>query len=403
MYHHHPLLESYKPTPGSQASKSHQKWVQISVCIIFRQPREREMDGRARALLPFVGMIVVVQAQASNMVVMKMAMSDGINKYTMVFYSNALSSLVLLPCPFIISRRSGSCLPLTFAVLRKIFLLALVGFAAQICGYVGIDYSSPVLGTALMNLIPAFIFILAIISRMEKVNWKSSRGQAKLVGTIASILGAFVVTLYKGPPILPSPSPPPSVQPRHLLFLLSQQSNWILGGFLLVAESFLLSLWYIGQAFVLKDYPVVLNLMFYSIFFTTILSGLFSFAIVREPQSWILKVDAGLIAILYSALVAGVFMITLCTWCLKETGPVYVSMFKPLGIVFAVILGFIFLGEMLHLGSLIGAIVIVMGFYVVVWGKSKEEETTIKGSGDGRSLASSSHKIPLLQSRASSV
>ncbi|XP_030468863.2 WAT1-related protein At5g40240-like [Syzygium oleosum] len=358
------------------------------------------MEGRARGSLPFVGMIMVVLAQASNMVVLKMAMSDGINKCTMVFYCNALSSLVLLPCPFIISRRSGSSPPLTFSVLRKIFLLALVGFAAQMGGYVGIDYSSPVLCMAMMNLVPAFTFILAIISRMEKVNWKSSSSQAKLVGTIASILGAFLVTLYKGPPILRSPSPPSSVQSRQLLFLLSRQSNWILGGFLLAFEAFLTSVWYIVQAIILKDYPVVLNIMFYSMFFFTILSGLLSFVTVREPHSWILKVDVGLIAILYSALVAGVFRLTLCTWCLKKIGPVYVSMFKPLGIVFAIGLGFIFLGEMLYLGSLIGAIVIVMGFYGVVWGKSKEEEKTIEGSGVGGSLATSSHEIPLLQDKA---
>ncbi|XP_030468864.2 WAT1-related protein At4g15540-like [Syzygium oleosum] len=360
------------------------------------------MEGRARGSLPFVGMIMVVLSQASNMVVLKMAMSDGINKCTMVFYCNALSSLVLLPCPFIISRRSGSCPPLTFSVLCKIFLLALLGFAAQMCGYVGIDYSSPVLGTAMMNLIPAFTFILAIILRTEKVNWKSSSSQAKLVGTITSILGAFVVTLYKGPPILLSPLPP-SVQPRRLLFILSRQSNWILGGFLLVAQAFLLSSSYILQAFILKDYPVVLNIMFYVMFFLTILSGLLSFITVREPQSWFLKVDVGLIAILYSAVVATACGSTLGVWCVKRTGPVYVSMFKPLGIVFAVGLGFIFLGEMLHLGSLIGAIVIVMGFYAAMWGKSKEEDKTMEGSGVDGSLASSSHKIPLLQNQTSSV
>ncbi|XP_056165686.1 WAT1-related protein At5g40240-like isoform X2 [Syzygium oleosum] len=359
------------------------------------------MDGRAWGSLPFVGMIMVVLAQAGNMVVMKMAMSDGINKYTMAFYCNALSSLALLPCPFIISRRS--CPPLTFSVFRKIFLLALVGFASQMSGFVGIDYSSPVLGTALMNLIPAFTFILAIFSRMEKVNWKSSSSQAKLVGTIASILGAFLVTLYKGPPLHRSPLPPASVQPHRLLFVLSRQSNWILGGFLLAAEAFLMSSAIIVQAFILKNYPVVMNIMFYVMFFQTIFSGLLSFVIVREPQSWILKVDVGLIAILYSALVAGVFRLTLGIWCLKRTGPVFVSMFQPLGTVFAVVLGFIFLGEKLHIGSLIGATVIVMGFYAVVWGKSKEEEKAIEGSGVGESLASSSDKIPLLQDKASSV
>ncbi|KAF8039466.1 hypothetical protein BT93_B1868 [Corymbia citriodora subsp. variegata] len=266
------------------------------------------------------------------------------------------------------------------------------------CDYVGMEQSSPVLGMAMMNLIPAFTFILAIILRMEKVNWKSASSQAELVGSIASILGAFIVTFYKGPSIFPQPSPPLSVPPRH--------HNWIFGGFLLVAEAFLTSLSYIGQAFILKDYPVVLNLMFYSMFFSTILSGLLSFVIVREePRLWIPKVNIGLTAILYSALVDGVFKATLCMWCLKKTGPVYVSMFKPLGIVFAVGLGFKILREKLHLGSLIGAVVIVMGFCGVVWGKAKEEEEkTIEGSSRvGESLASSGDKIPLLQSRGSSV
>ncbi|XP_010043810.2 WAT1-related protein At4g15540 isoform X1 [Eucalyptus grandis] len=363
-----------------------------------------EMEGRAGGSLPFVGMIMVVLVQASSMVVAKMAMSDGLNKYTLAFYCNALSSLVLLPCPFIISRRSGSCPPLTFSVLRKIFLLSLVGSVGQICGYAGIDYSSPVLGTAMMNLIPAFTFILAVISRMEKLNWKGSSSQAKLVGTVASILGALVITLYKGPTILRLPSLPSFVHSRHLVSLLSRQLNWVLGGFLLAAEAFFLSLWFIMQAFILKDYPVVLNIMFYLMFFATIFSGLLSFIMVREPQSWTLKLDVGLIAILYSSLVAGVFRVTLCTWCLKKTGPVFVSMFKPLGIVFAVGLGFIFLGEKLHLGSLIGAAVIAMGFYAVMWGKSREEEKIIEDSGgaDG-SLASSSQKIPLLQSKSLSA
>jgi len=79
------------------------------------------------------------------------------------------------------------------------------------------------------------------------VNWKSSSSQAKVVGTIASILGALVIILYKGPTILCSHSPASFVHPHQLVFLLSQQLNWVLGGFLLAAEAFLLSLWFIIQ------------------------------------------------------------------------------------------------------------------------------------------------------------
>ncbi|XP_039165061.1 uncharacterized protein LOC120291531 isoform X2 [Eucalyptus grandis] len=57
-----------------------------------------EMEGRAGASLPFVGMIMVVLVQASSMVVAKMAMSDGLNKYTLAFYCQGRALLSLSPC-----------------------------------------------------------------------------------------------------------------------------------------------------------------------------------------------------------------------------------------------------------------------------------------------------------------
>jgi hypothetical protein len=74
---------------------------------------------------------------------------------------------------------------------------------------------------------------------MEKLEWSSSSSQAKLLGTIVSITGASVVTFYKGPPIMMTPS---SSQ-----LLLSPQSSWILGGILLTADAFSYSAWYIVQ------------------------------------------------------------------------------------------------------------------------------------------------------------
>ncbi|KAK1555678.1 hypothetical protein Q3G72_029839 [Acer saccharum] len=50
-------------------------------------------------------------------------------------------------------------------------------------------------------------------------------------------------------------------------------------------------------------------------------------------------------------------------------------MFNPLAIVFSVFMGFLFLGETLWLGSLIGVVIIVVGFYSVMLGKMKEEKT----------------------------
>lgn len=45
-------------------------------------------------------------------------------------------------------------------------ILGFCRFMAQFLGYAGINYSSPTLSTAMLNLIPAFTFVLAVIFRL---------------------------------------------------------------------------------------------------------------------------------------------------------------------------------------------------------------------------------------------
>lgn len=78
---------------------------------------------------------------------------------------------------------------------------------------------------------------------MEKLKWRSISSQSKVLGTVISITGAFVVTLYKGPTILSTQSL--VVLPHQLLS--SPQLNWVLGGLLLAAEALINSAWYIIQ------------------------------------------------------------------------------------------------------------------------------------------------------------
>ncbi|KAK8522480.1 hypothetical protein V6N13_115447 [Hibiscus sabdariffa] len=327
-------------------------------------------------LLVFVGMIVVILVQVSSMEITKAAMSSGVNKYVLIVYSNALSSLVLLPCSFLFH---GSVqLPWTSSNLyRLIFSLSLLGCIGQLCGYAGMDYSSPAMATAMLNLIPAFTFILAIICRMENLEWRRTSSQAKVFGTVVSVTGAFIITFYKGPTIL---------RLSHQL-LSSPQLQWVLGGLFLATEAFMTSAWYIIQAMVLKKFPAVLTVMFYLCFSNAVLSTMYSLILVRDPSAWKLRPGIGLVAVLYSAIVATTFRISLFSWCLWKAGPLYVSMFKPLAIVVATAIGVVFMGEDLSMGRVIGAIIIVSGFYGVMWGKAKEE--SLRSSSD--------HEVPLLQ------
>lgn len=333
--------------------------------------------------LPFLGMVIVVFTQVTNMIVSKMAMSNGLSSFVLVLYSNAISAVILLPLSLLFHRSPRP--PLTFSILCRFFLLALIGCFAQIFGYAGVQYSSPTLGSAMLNLVPAFTFILAVICRMEKLELKKSSSLAKSVGALVSVAGAFVVTFYKGPPIMLSSSFSDSSNQ-----IFSSQSHWVLGGFLLADESLLASMWYILQATILKKHPAVLTITFFYCFFISIISLAISLVAEQDPSAWRLKLDVGLLAVLYSAIVGNVIRISMCTWCVRRAGPLFCSMFKPLGIVFAFVMGVIFSGDALHLGSLVGAIIIVSGFYAVMWGKAKEAE-------EGR--LECSRKVPLLQNQ----
>jgi hypothetical protein len=80
---------------------------------------------------------------------------------------------------------------------------------------------------------------------MEKLDVGSSISQIKIVGTVVSISGAFLVTFYKGAPIR-------SFQTRHytsqpLVSLLVETSNWVTGGLFLAIASISLAVWNIAQ------------------------------------------------------------------------------------------------------------------------------------------------------------
>lgn len=89
---------------------------------------------------------------------------------------------------------------------------------------------------------------------MEKVDFRSSRSRVKIMGTLVSISGALVVTLYKGPPIGSLPFQSPSVSSEDsfpsqssLFNMLATESNWILGGLFLAIACLSLAICNISQ------------------------------------------------------------------------------------------------------------------------------------------------------------
>ncbi|TYH76114.1 hypothetical protein ES332_D04G063600v1 [Gossypium tomentosum] len=306
-------------------------------------------------VLPLTAMVAIECTNVGLNVLFKKATSKGMSYFIFITYTYAIGALLLLPLSFLFPR-----------------------FFAQVCAYTGIDYSNPTLASTISNLSPAFTFILAVLFRLERVALRSSTSQAKIMGTIASISGALLVVLYKGPQVFSSPSPSSTLlQPSY--------SNWVIGGILLAVAYLLFSIRYIIQTQVMEIYPAeLLVALFYNIC-AAIISAPVSLIAESELSSWMLRPSVAVIAVLYSGVLQA-FSTFAISWGLHLKGPVYIAIFKPVSIAIAAFMSAIFLGDSLYLGSIIGAIIISIGFYAVIWGKAKEDERT-----------TSSSKVPLLK------
>lgn len=164
-----------------------------------------------------------------------------------------------------------------------------------------------------------------VIIRMEKLDLKAGSCRAKCIGTIVSIIGALIVTIYKGPQIAFASSTFKILDEN----LRSQISNWVIGGFLLAISAVSIALFYVVQvnltkAFktpvkeflpclknltlfylhfqtsVIRDYPAELMLTFICHIFVTMQSSIVSLIAERDPSAWRLKPDVELIAVGYS-------------------------------------------------------------------------------------------------------
>ncbi|CAA7055311.1 unnamed protein product [Microthlaspi erraticum] len=332
-----------------------------------------------REVVPLTAMIAVECTTVGSTTLFKAATLRGLSFYVYLFYSYAVATLFLFTLSLIFGRKKilpSAKTPLFF----KIFLLALLGLMWRIAGLKGIEYSSPTLSSAISNLTPAFTFTLAVFFRMEQVILRSSATQAKIIGTIVSISGALVIVLYKGPKLIVASS-----------FTSSFESSWIIGGLLLATQYLLLSVWYILQARIMEIYPEEISVVLFYNLCAMLLSALVCLFAEKDLNSWKIKPGISLTAVIYSGFFDTSLGALIHTWGLHLKGPVYVSLFKPLSIAIAVLMGYIFLGDALHLGSVIGAMILSFGFYTVIWGKAREVSSKTVSDSEQSLLLPSTH------------
>ncbi|KAJ4716953.1 WAT1-related protein [Melia azedarach] len=304
-------------------------------------------------LKPALMMVVVQIAFGGVNILYKLAANDGMSLRVIIAYRFIFATAFMLPVALFFERGS---------LCHNLFLESLVLTSATfVC--------------AMFNLIPAVTFILAISFGLEKLGIKTKEGKAKLLGTLIGIGGAMLLTFYKGEEIQIWSTHVDLLDHHHDQKSLHSDPDSVkhlLGSLLAVGSCFSFSLWLIVQDKMSKEYPYEYSSTALMCVMGAIQSVVFAFCVEKDWSQWKLGWNIRLLTAAYSGIVASGLMVTLVFWCVRMRGPLFASVFSPLMLVVVAILSSLMLEEKLHLGSVIGATLIVGGLYAVLWGKGKE-------------------------------
>ncbi|CAN6358215.1 unnamed protein product [Urochloa humidicola] len=323
------------------------------------------------------GVAIIIQLIYTGMfVVSKAAFDHGMSSYVFVFYRQAAGSVLLLPLALLLNRRKARSM--SFMVLLKLFFCALIGVTLSLNLYhVSLKFTSATVASATDNSAPAITFFLALLLRMEHVKMKSWSGIAKLTGVALCLAGVLVIAFYTGPGL--SPVNHHRAFPSHASSPSASVANptrgaWVKWTFLMVVANVAWSLWIVMQAAVLKEYPNTMLVTAVQCVFSTMQSFVVAAVTERHFSRWKLRLDISLLAIFYSGFVVIGAAYYLQAWCVEMKGPVFLAIWTPLCFVLTMFCSSFFLGEIVHLGSILGGVLLVGGFYSVLWGKSKESK-----------------------------
>ncbi|CAM6068264.1 unnamed protein product [Sphagnum tenellum] len=344
---------------------------------------------------------------AGTQILARVALVDGVSQYMFSIYRNLIAFVLIGPLAYYVERANRP--QLTFSLLCKFNLLALTGIVgSQLLFLAGLSLTSPLFTAVSQNLIPIFTFLLAVSFGLEEVRILRRDGIAKVLGTIICIGGAITVSLYKGIVIIQTNKlhsmnclqleADQYTQPfRNLATIYGLSgplveykiNNYHLGIICLLFNTFSWAVFLTLQMPILQKFPAPMTVNAFTYMFGFIQVGLVG-AVWEGNLKFLdfnLTSSGQVIAILYSGIIASGVNFVLQSWCIQRAGPVIASVYNPLQMVFAAALAVLILGDTVFLGTLLGAIFIVGGFYMVVYGQALERRLKRHSALTSKSLA----------------
>ncbi|XP_010456155.1 PREDICTED: WAT1-related protein At4g01450-like [Camelina sativa] len=297
----------------------------------------------------------------------KKVLDGGINHMVIATYRLGISTVFLIPIAYFWERKTRP--KLTISISCQLFVSALFGASLMQYFYLlGLSYTSATLGSAFWAIMPSLTFVMALIFGFEKLNLRTKVGHGVVLGTLISLVGALLLTMYEGIPLTHS-QPQATVSNNH-----TGHENWIKGCLFLLTGVVLFSSWMLIQAKINTNYPSPYSSTVILSVFGTLQCALLSLIKTRHVDEWILKDELTIVTVVIAGVVAQGMCTVGISWCIKQQGPVFSSAFSPVVLMSATLFDFLILHRVIYLGSVIGSVVVVIGLYIFLWSRGKQIE-----------------------------
>ncbi|XP_051197484.1 WAT1-related protein At3g30340 [Lolium perenne] len=334
---------------------------------------------------PMVTMLAVVVVFAVMNTLTKMAFNEGMHTTVLIVLRQLTATLFLAPIAYFRERKTRP--KLTTKIFVYLFFSALLGASlTQWLFFLGLRYTTATFACAFINMTPMFTFLLALPFKVERLDVSTGSGAAKLTGTAVGLAGALVLALYQGP----------SLTSYHSSAAASAGGGarrWAVGSAALLGGSASWSLWFILQSKIGTKYPALYSGTAWMSFLSFLQMAAIGIATEKMTfHVWVVATRLQVVTVLFVGIAGSGLGFLAMSWCVERRGPVFTTAFMPLVQIVAAGINVIALHEQLHLGSVVGAALVVVGLYFVLWGKSNETRTKeLRPPSDSKIVVQAEH------------
>ncbi|KAJ9557824.1 hypothetical protein OSB04_012438, partial [Centaurea solstitialis] len=304
---------------------------------------------------PLMVMLVLQFTYGAVSISTRASLLEGMNPRVFVVYRQAIATLAIAPVSYFSRRKTSRCC-IGWKSFSLIFIAALIGVTtSQMLFLEGLFLASASAGSAMFNLVPAITFVVASIVGYEPINIGSLRTVAKILGTVLCVTSAAAMALIKGPKLLNSQLPSSNSLLLNSSITTGSNNLWLLGCLCLFASSCCWSFYLILQVQVNKNHPDHLSVSTWVCFTAMVQSAMVTWFTDPNLEEWKITSYLQLGSCLFAGIIGSGISIFAQSWVIERRGPVFSAI-------------------------VIGAVGIVIGLYVVLWGKAKDHEEQQKKS-----------------------